>query len=239
MAVKSLQRYQAIPHHYLLDNGLNMQAVLDLKSLPEYIATTLSADSVNLENWDQLLLFANGGKDFWRALPAGSFRSDNPVDDFSVQVVKDFFKLENNGVPYKFIYPGDIPVDLQGLGALVGWHNPSPFLVGINQDWGSWFAYRVVVLANTNYRVTMPVKIDSPCDSCKDKPCIRSCHANAIINEKLDINACVEYRKQPDSKCQTSCASRLACPVGRDHAYQKEQLVYHYKVSLESIRHYC
>ena len=46
--------------------------------------------------------------------------------------------------------------------------------VGINQDWGSWFAYRVALLADTATGHQKPGTVLS-CQGCAGKPCIMAC----------------------------------------------------------------
>jgi len=78
----------------------------------------------------------------------------------------------------------------------------------------------------------------APCVSCADKPCVESCPASAIVDQRLDIERCTSYRKSDKSTCQATCHARLACPVGRKYRYDADQLAYHYQHSLESIRRY-
>ena len=43
--------------------------------------------------------------------------------------------------------PGPLRTGLQQLGALVGWHQASRLMIGIDPEWGTWFAYRALVVA--------------------------------------------------------------------------------------------
>ena len=128
---------------------------------------------------------------------------------------------------------------LQQLGQLAGWHFSSPFMVGVNDAWGSWYAYRAVVLANTHFSLTQPPGWRSACDPCGDKPCVTACPAQAVAPQGLDMARCIAFRKQPDFPCQRQCLARLACPVGETHRYSREQLEYHYWRSYCTLRdHY-
>ena len=42
-------------------------------------------------------------------------------------------------------------VNLQNLGQLLGWHTSSPLMIGIHPEYGLWSAYRVLMLANTDF----------------------------------------------------------------------------------------
>jgi len=223
----------AIPTSFLNDNGLNMHAVFNCSELPKSVLENLT---LAFPEKCQLLMFAHGGKKFWEALKKNDIQTENPVDDFSVHLINQFFSKNFQQNKFEILYPKNDFLDLQGLGKLAGWHNTSPFKLGINSEWGSWFAYRVIVLADTQFQTTPYIGEESPCETCKEKPCISICPANAMQSVDFDITSCITYRKQDNSSCETQCISRLACPVGRSHQYSVEQIHYHYSVSLKVIK---
>jgi len=217
--------------------GLNLQAVFNLSDLPADIAGSVAATG----NFRQLILIGHGGGLIWSAVMASRFKkSTDPIDMFSIDHVKQWFALHAPEVSFEMIYPfSQQPVALQKLGELAGWHHPSPFRIGINQPWGSWFAYRVAVLADSCFEPTQRFCSASPCDACVDKPCIAACPASAMADGDLSLNECVAYRLKSGSACKHQCLSRLACPVGVEHRYSSEQINYHYERSMWSIReHY-
>jgi epoxyqueuosine reductase len=125
------------------------------------------------------------------------------------------------------------------LGALAGWHQSSPFWVGVDAEWGSWFAYRAVVLTDTALPVTPRRERVSPCLTCADTPCVRACPAGALANgamESCRLLACLNHRVQPASPCQDRCQARNACPIGVAHRYTDEQTAYHYLQSMPAVR---
>ena len=111
-------------------------------------------------------------------------------------------------------------------------------MVGINAQWGTWFAYRVVVLANTEFEPTRPEVGVSPCASCHESPCVDACPGSAITDAGFDLQKCVAYRKKPDSACRATCLARLACPVRKEHRYSGEQIRHTYSISMRIIERY-
>lgn len=219
----------------LVDAGLNLQAVFDLDSLPQELKATLKAGCRNFSSFRQLIVLAHGGKKLWSAFKKSGIKSENPIDGFTCQTIQHFFNDRHKGMHYEILYPNGPMLDLQKLGALAGWHHPSPFMVGINQNWGPWFAYRAVILADSDFDLTTREKNPSPCDSCSDKPCITKCPGKAYEKGQLILKKCIDYRKQTPSHCKDKCLSRLACPVGSSHRYEKDQMAYHYGISMKTI----
>jgi ferredoxin len=217
------------PDSLLNKNGLNRQAIFDVADLPENIRNHLAVAS------GQLILIGHGGKLLWEKVQAAGLTSSNPIDDFTIAILQRWFAEFLPGKRYQILYPGEQPIGLQALGKLAGWHQPSPFMVGIDSEWGSWFAYRAVVLADTDFQPSLAVDRDSPCESCRSKACISSCPANALAGAEFSLGKCLAYRQQPDSKCQFTCLARISCPVGSEHQYNAEQLRHTYSISLRYI----
>jgi len=224
----------------LFDQGLNLHAVFNLCDLPTELLANLSMHYADLTSYRQLILIANGGRSFWTALKASGLQSSEPVDDFTQALVQSHFTSRYPQVDYQILYPGVQTVDLQQLGELVGWHHQSPFRVGVNKAWGSWFAYRAVILADTEFTVTpfvsATVENESPCVSCAGQVCINHCPVKALSKGELNLERCLNYRQQVTSKCRTTCIARVACPVATDQRYSQEQIQYHYVRSLEMIK---
>lgn len=218
--------------------GLNLQAVFNVDTLPTMIRAQLRQGMKDGQDFRQLILIGNAGSALWSAVRAAGIDSADPIDDFSVQTVSRWFNTCFGNCGHQRIYPGNTAVGLQTLGSLAGWHHASPFKVGINQDWGTWFAYRVALLANTALPVTQARHTVSPCDTCRDKPCIPACPAQAMASGDFDLDRCIDYRRQPGSRCAASCVARLSCPVGSSHRYNPEQIAHGYANSLTMIERY-
>ena len=215
--------------------GLNLQSVLDLDALPAEMLAALRGRHDPQHRYRQLILIGHAGKALWNSVKASGISSENPIDEFSVKAVEQWFSAHFANRMYAVIYPGDTPVGLQALGKIAGWHHASPLMIGIQQAWGTWYAYRVVVLADTDLPPTPVLNSESPCVNCLDKRCIVSCPAGALAGSTFDLTKCVSYRKEASSRCKATCVARVSCPVGSEHRYDDEQLRHVYSNSLKMI----
>lgn len=213
-------------------HGLNLQAVFNVQELPAEVCAALPVDASG--PFSQLLLIGNHGRTLWEQMAVVGMVGDNPIDTFSCQHVTEWLRRCAPQVRYHFVYPGPLTIGLQRLGTLAGWHHPSPFMVGINAQWGSWFAYRVAVLLNTDWPTSSPLKEASPCEGCAAQVCVSSCPAGAL-RDGFNLAACLGYRQQPDSACRDRCLARNSCPVGADDRYSEAQIAYHYGQSMAVI----
>ena len=214
--------------------GLNLRAVFALDQLPD----ALRNECDPARNYSQLILIGNGGRAMWQAILREGGRSADSIDDFSLREVRRWLAAQASGRSYEIVYPGERLVGLQSLGECAGWHFASPFMVGINERWGTWFAYRVAVLADTDFEPTRPVPGESPCTACRPRPCVSACPGKAIESDEFNLANCVRYRLRADSACQTTCMARLACPVRAEHRYDDEQIRHAYAISLRFIEQY-
>ncbi|MFC5302357.1 hypothetical protein [Azospira restricta] len=211
--------------------GLNLRAVFDLAALPAAMRAALDPAG----RYRQLILLGHGGRTLWERVQAAGLQSAHPIDDFCVAVVEDWLAAQLPGRAYAIAYPGEVPVGLQALGRLAGWHHESPFRVGINTAWGSWFAYRALVLADTALPPTSPLPGESPCASCAGQPCVAACPAGALAGGDFSLAKCIAYRRQPDSRCRVTCVARTSCPVRPEHRYDDAQIAHSYARSLAMI----
>jgi len=215
---------------WLAGCGLNLQAVFDLNTLP---AGLIAPEECT--GFRQLLLFGNGGGTFWQALGRAGMQGEHPVDRFSVACVARYMRETLPEHCYRLLYPGVTVIPLQTLGKLAGWHHPSPMMVGINAEWGVWFAYRVALLADTELTPTVPWTAPSPCNDCGKRPCVSACPAGALDSGSLQLERCLAYRRREDSRCRLTCLARETCPAGAAHRYSDQQLRYHYGRSMAVI----
>lgn len=219
--------------------GLNLQAVFNLDALPADMAAMLRERFDPARRYRQLILIGHGGKTLWDAVQASGIASDNPIDDFSAATVTQCLAAQFPGLEQQVIYPSDAPIGLQALGTLAGWHHPSPLRIGINERWGTWYAYRVVVLADSDLEPSRPEQRPSPCVNCQSQACIAACPADALQDGEFSLPKCIAYRRQADSLCRTTCLARVSCPVGSEHRYSDAQLFHTYSRSLQAIAQYC
>lgn len=222
----------------LNEKGLNLQAVFNINEMPDDMIKHLKAEHVSLKSYQQLILIGHGGKTLWQSINQSPPTSIDPIDEYSSNTVNEWFKAnypENNAT---LIYPGKHAIGLQALGTLAGWHHSSPFMVGINAEWGSWYAYRAVLLTDTQFSTTQTIVAPSPCDTCESKVCIDECPPNACSTGSLNMDTCIRYRTTENSKCRETCLARISCPVASEHRYSTQQINYHYGVSMKTIETY-
>lgn len=231
--------YDQLNSPYLSELGFNLQAVLHSNCLPNDVLASLPDQFACLQSSGfSILMLGNGGNRFWQRFQESEFahQANHPVDRYSVSVAGQFVLQRWPQYTYHVLYPEPHPVALQRLGELAGWHHDSPIKVGINSVWGTWFAYRAVLLIEANLQATLPVQADSPCTSCQQKPCLNQCPSNALGFPQEFLERCLPYRLQPNSACQSTCLAREACPVQAQHRYSRPQIEYHYLDSLQTIK---
>ena len=215
--------------------GLNLQAVFDLDGLPADMAADVRARFDPDGRYRQLILIGHAGKTLWAEVVASGIDSADPIDDFSVATVERWFARRFPGHRRAIIHPGRNAVDLQALGRIAGWHHASPMRIGITERWGTWFAYRAVLLADTEIEPSAPMAGGSPCASCAHRVCVSRCPGSALAGGDFDLGKCVAHRKRADSSCRATCLARIACPVGSAHRYCAEQIRHAYSISMRAI----
>jgi len=215
----------------LFQKGFTLQAALEVPTvaigLPEVAG-----------DYNQLLVFGQTGSGFWKSIEEPLTGSD-PLDRMSIKMVEDFLQRVGCG-DYRVLYPSTgLQIDLRALGKQLGWHADSALGIGVNAVHGTWFAYRVVVLANTFYETHAETRTnnleEAPCVKCVERPCVDACPVGAP-GVTFDLQACMNERVREGSACAYQCLARNACPVGAEYRYDQDQMRYHYQKSLELIR---
>lgn len=235
-----------VPERQLAQAGLTLQAVFKLADLDDSLIPGLTRHRRSQPH-NQCLLFAHAGRTLWENLQQQRQNYENspaPVDEYSCDRVYGYLRaraLENKAV---FLYPFNDSKDcgepdLQALGRLAGWHNDSPLMLGMHPDFGTWFAYRVLVLTVSDLPLTVPQPASSPCLACTGKPCITACPARALQGGTLDFTTCADYRLKESSVCAATCMSRCACPAGSKYRYDDAQMSWHYGQSLLTLRRWA
>lgn len=224
----------AFPGQALAAAGLNRQFVFDLAGLPEAVRASLG----DTAGFQQLILLAHGGRRLWECVQASGCAGEHPIDDYTVRTVEAWLAEHLPGRDWRIVYPGEQPVGLQALGQLAGWHHASPFMIGIDAEWGSWYAYRAAVLIDFQFQPFFPVDRSNPCRSCVVRPCIAACPAGALDDGQFNLEACSRHRLQAGSGCALSCLARNACPVGSEHRYDTAQIAHSYGHSLAMLQRY-
>lgn len=246
MMKPTLSTFQAFTSPILDEAGLNCHAVFDLHRLPLELQDAIFNSYPEAKHYRQLLLFANGGPQFWHAFSAYRIQFadsvdnvDDPMDQYARAIVAAFLEENKLNHQFQFVYPGSYVLNLQSLGRLLGWHQDTPLKIGLHPLYGVWFAYRAAVLVNSDFPSTAWIDSSttvSPCQTCASKACVVSCPAGAVTAAQYYLDQCLDYRTQENSPCAQRCISREACPVAPEYRYSDEQIRYHYKQSLTMLR---
>lgn len=151
------------------------------------------------------------------------------------------------GHPHRVLHPFDgvdgatmlRPLPFQRLGEAAGLPAPGPLGVQVHPVFGPWWAYRALIIVGGEAApVEAEASLASPCDGCP-APCAPACPGQAVMpTVALRFERCAGHRLA-SSDCATSCAARLACPVGTSHRYSAEQLAFHMSAALVQIRAYA
>jgi hypothetical protein len=229
-----MSEHPPFPGEGLAEAGLNRHFVFDLDALPAEVRQTLG----DTTGFRQLVLLGHGGRRLWERVQASGIASEHPIDDFTVQTVEAWLAEHLPGRAFRIVYPGEQPVGLQALGKLAGWHHTSPFMIGVDAEWGSWYAYRAAVLVDFQFLAFFPVHRGNPCLDCATTPCISACPADALAGGQFNLQACSGFRLRTDSACAEGCLARQACPIGAEHRYEAAQIAHSYRRSLTMLRQY-
>ena len=222
------------PGDHFATAGLNRQHVFALADLPAELKASLQPQP----DEQRLILLGHAGRRLWDCVQAASIAGPHPIDDYCRQTIAHLFAERLPGHRYRLLYPGDGlngRIGLQALGKLAGWHHASPFMLGIDATWGSWFAYRALILCTADFLPTPVVEECSPCLDCRKQPCIAACPAGAA-GDPFCLESCIDERLSPDSPCAYACLARNACPVGGEHRYAEAQIRHSYALSLGTLR---
>ncbi len=229
--------YKYVGAGWLKDQGFNLLQVLDTAQLPEELVQSLMDLGIEARKSARLVLLGMGGPGLWNRIKNNLENSPDPFDDDAVSSVHTL-ALEFWGcAKVDLLYPGPLPLPLQKIGQFAGWCHPSPIGIDLHPRYGPWFAFRAVFLIDSPLPSDAYDTTEAPCKSCQTKPCVSMCPAQAVqARSPLNSQACVVQRLLPHSVCGDRCLSRLACPVGKQWRYPDEQIAYHGRHSLESLR---
>ncbi len=201
-----------------------------------------------LTNAKSLILVGFAGRKFWEILQG--FLKVNPefrdtredwIDDYTVlRFMSAANILEDEKVDYRMVFPSgsaSLALDFSKLGEVGGVGAKSLMDILIHPEYGLWISLRGAIITNIEFaQYNEPLYSFNPCPECS-KPCISACPTNTVSENGWDCNSCMRFRLSNDT-CRDNCASRRACPYGKEHQYSNEQLAYHHKFVLKSVREY-
>jgi epoxyqueuosine reductase QueG len=232
---------------YFLDSGFNLTLAINSAKYNAANGGAKNLESI-FPQAKSIILVGFAGKEFWSIFL--DYLQNNPefkknnidlIDNYSVlKFVEASEILNTNQIDFKTVYPfGDNALDLNflKLGELAGAGVPSLLGILLHPVYGPWISLRGAFITNMELsEYDEPLSDFSPCPSC-DKPCISACPINTISELGWDWESCMKFRIN-DETCSSLCASRRACPYGQEEQYTLEQLHYHHKFVLKSVKQY-
>lgn len=229
---------------YLDANGFELYSAVPVASLPGEFLEGIAGSVPDSNRFATLICIGNAGRGMWDALMASGPDREHPVNVFTSRVIGEFVNRFLPGGETISLFPSTTRVfPVQKLGEWLGWVHPSPVGVGIHAKYGLWHAYRSVLLTTISLPETPREYPPSPCESCRDKPCISVCPAGAVKDsvhrmDTFDVTSCALFRLRENSICRDKCLSRLSCPVGREYKYPMAQMKHAYGASLPKMAAY-
>lgn len=211
--------------------GINVHGSTAVAALPGDIRELFERAGIVLQNHQALALFGNGGPTLWSHLSPPFDDSQNPIDTFAALKIDQFLQDVRPGQVVMPLFPvAGVHAPLQRVARFLNLSRPSPLGLDLHPEFGPWFAFRrLLLLEGPSLEFPELPDHDPACASCADKPCQTACPVNAVQETQAAFNlkACATHRLSPLSPCLPRCASRFACPAGRQHQYSKEQMDYH------------
>ncbi|QND53549.1 4Fe-4S dicluster domain-containing protein [Phyllobacterium sp. 628] len=152
--------------------------------------------------------------------------SADPLDAWSKEVLTHIA----GDVGGQAVFPSDRPyLPFQQWAKRVEGLSASPLGMLIHPEFGLWQAFRGAILFSRPIVFSSIASIDHPCDSCVEKPCLHACPVDAFDGNSFAVDRCRSYLATPEGQpcLDDGCLARLACPVGREHAYVQDQQRFH------------
>jgi hypothetical protein len=177
-----------------------------------------------------ILLLGNLGGSLWPAFGASPERADgapHALDRWSRRIIDSL--APGFGAKALFPFGGPPWLPFQRWALKADSVALSPLGILIHPDWGLWHAYRGAFAFADRLALPLPERRPSPCDSCIDRPCLSRCPVGAFTPGHYDGDSCRRHVAAPSGQAcrEEGCLARLACPVGRIHAYPAAQMAFH------------
>lgn len=160
----------------------------------------------------------------WRVIQPQAIA--NPLDTWSRQVIGAV--AETFGA--RAVSPSDRPyAPFQQWAMRAEGLRPSPLGILMHPRYGLWHAYRGALLFEDEVAFSEPSDGVHLCDTCVDKPCLKSCPVDAYCADGFAYRSCLSHvRGAAGAPCRTGgCLDRNACPHGTDYRYPAEVQAFH------------
>ncbi len=151
----------------------------------------------------------------------------HPLDRWSQRVVSGLARQFGARALYPFTGPPWWPFQRWAQRA-EGLH-ASPLGVLMHAVYGLWHAYRGALLLADTIDLPPLQTWSSPCESCREQPCLGACPAGALAGGRFAPGPCRAHLvcEQGAGCRERGCLARYACPVAAAHRYDTAQAVFH------------
>jgi ferredoxin len=184
-----------------------------------------------------IVLAGMAGRDGWSAFaasPEATDGADHPLDRWSRRLIGALAR--DLGALALFPFGGPPFWPFQQWARRAEPVHPSPIGLLIHPVYGLLHSYRGALAFREMLHVPEPAAAPSPCDSCRERPCLSACPVGAFSPGSYDVAACAGHLERTEgADCmEAGCRARRACPVGAAHAYGPDQANFTMRAFLRS-----
>jgi len=177
-----------------------------------------------------ILLLGNLGGALWPVFAESPELADgapHPLDRWTRRILESL--APGFGATALFPFGGPPWLPFQRWAMKADSVTASPLGILIHPDFGLWHAYRGALAFADRLDLPQGVRRPSPCDSCIERPCLSGCPVGAFSHGGYDVAGCRGHvAGVRGTACRgQGCLARLACPIGREHAYPPAQMAFH------------
>ena len=180
-----------------------------------------------------IVLIGHLGGAFWQTFWQEKSDTTNPLDSWSRNILDSIARQ----IGATLIMPNDRPYQPFQQWALQSNRVfRSPLGLLIDPEAGLWHAFRGALVLPGSLASPLEAagsdmdQIQSPCLSCREKPCLSACPVNAFSDDApMKVDACRGHlaAQQPPNCLEIGCRARDACPVGIKYRYSPAQIAFH------------
>ena len=170
-----------------------------------------------LQGFETLLLIGPDEPHFWEIFK-NSYEykhiKKNPLDEWSKHKIGELAKRFGAKPFFPFQENPRLPFYSWALRTRRIWESPVRLLV--HDIRGLMVSFRGALAFKQDFKNDALESLNSsrPCDKCT-APCVSACPAQALTQEKYDVEKCQKYvQKLHNDSCMQGCLVRRSCPVG-------------------------
>lgn len=224
--------------------GLNLAGVVSAEDFDPLVPDGWKCQTL-LPGARSVVVLGSGGTRLFEAAMEASLDDRHPLDAFcEMRVAGAAQALTRAGSPTRAAFyherrrsdgrldPRGCFADFVALGRAAGFGVASRLALLLHPVYGPWISIRALLYSHRDFSgIETPGAISEafdPCPSCPG-PCAQACHGKAVAasgRSGFDASGCGRARAA-QSECGSRCDARLACPVGREHAYGWAEQAHH------------